>query len=169
MRRGRAPKGTFLSGRGVCGHDQLHRAHRAPDAGRRLTHVVALVHRSLRGPRVRPLRTHRNRRAVRDVPLPDAAQQRARLLLLARSRDGRADPPFRVVHHEVPGRPHRDEQHQISDLVRDSPLLRSGARAIAKSRALSRDAELGREARYHRARALSHRSARNRTASRGAR
>ena len=39
---------------------------------------------------------------VRDLPLPDAAGDRAGLLLLARPRDRRADAPVRVVRHQDP-------------------------------------------------------------------
>ena len=60
-----------------------------------------VVHRPERSARVRPLRPVRRRGRVRDLPLPDAAGERARLLLLARPRDRRADAPLRVVRHQV--------------------------------------------------------------------
>ena len=121
----------------VCRDDQLHRAHRAPDAGCRSPHAAAVVHRPRRGPGLRALRPRRRRRRVRHVPLPDAARERARLLLLARSHHRRADAALGMVRHQVADRAARRHVDQYLDLVRAPALLRSDARAIAQGRSLS--------------------------------
>ena len=50
---------------------------------------------------LRPIRARGRGRSVRHLPLPDPADERARIFLLEGSRDRRADPPVGVVHHEV--------------------------------------------------------------------
>ena len=79
------------------------------------------------------------RRRVRHLPLPDAAAERAWLLLLARSRDAaqltRRSEWFVTKSPVVTHRPARD---QVPDLVRAAALLRSVARAIAQGALLSR-------------------------------
>ena len=58
----------------------------------------------------------RCRGRVRHLPLPDAAGERAGLLLLARSRHGRADAALGVVRHQVAGVTHRHAR-QIKYLI----------------------------------------------------
>ena len=107
-------------------------------AGRR-----PVIHRSVRGPRLRPVRALRCRRRVRHVPLPDAARERAGLFLLARSRDRRADAPIRMVRDEVADCPDRVHVGQVPDLVRAAAILRSDARALAQGASVFRRARHG--------------------------
>ena len=97
----------------------------------------AFLHRPVRGSRLRALRPVRSRGRLRHLPLPDAARERAGLLLLARPHDGRADPSIRVVRHQVAHGPARRHRNQIPDFLRAAQVLRSVARPIAEGLALS--------------------------------
>ena len=88
-------------------------------------------HRPARGARLRPVRPARGRRRVCDLSLPDAAGNGARLLLLARPRDRRADAPIRVVRDEDPGSPR-------SATPASSTSSRSCCRASASRRSSAR-------------------------------
>ena len=120
----------------------------------------AVVHRHARRAGVRARRPLERRRRVRHLPLPEPAAERARLLLLARSRDAAASraarsgssPSRRVVTIGT-------RADQVHDLVRAAALLRSVARPLAQGAVLSRRRAVDREARHGRARAVSHRSA----------
>ena len=66
--------------------------------------------------------------------------------------------PLGMVRHQVAGRDGRSRAHQVHDLVRAAALLRSVARSVAQGAVLSGRRAVDREARYGRARAVSHRS-----------
>ena len=65
------------------------------------------------------------------------AAERARLLLLARSRHGSDHPPLRVVRDQVADGHRWHAVHQVSDLVRAAAVLRSVARSFAQRAVLS--------------------------------
>ena len=87
--------------------------------------------------RVRAAGPHARRRRVRHLPLPHAAAERARLLLLARSRNRPHHAPLGVVRHQVAERVDRRAADQVHDFVRAAALLRSDARPVAQGALLS--------------------------------
>ena len=161
-RQGRWPADSCVSA-GVCRHDQLHRAHRAADAGRRRAYA-ALSFIDLREVLVFA------RFGRSDA---EGAFATCHCLTLPASEPGyyfwrdrehrRADAPLRVVRHQVPDVRVGGTRDQVPDLVRAAALLRPDARRARARRDLyPRRARLDREARHGRPRALSHRSRRDR-------
>ena len=73
----------------------------------------------------------------------EPAAERARLLLLARSRDRPHHAALGMVRHQVAGRHDRHAADEIPDLVRAAALLRSVARSIAQGALLSGRANRG--------------------------
>ena len=118
--------------------DQLHRTPDPADAGCRDAGRGALLHRHGRRPGVRAAGPHARRRRVRNLPLSDASPERARLLLLARSRHRQDYAAVGVVRHQIADRVDRRASGQVHDLVRAAALLRSDARTVAQGAFLSR-------------------------------
>ena len=109
--------------------------------------------------RVRALRPLERRRRIRHLPLPDAAGERAGLLLLARSSDaGRSPAAPSGSSRSRRSVTHRRAPDQVPDLVRAAAVLRSVARPLAQGAVLSGARAVDREARHGGPRAVSHRS-----------
>ena len=97
-----------------------------------------VVHRHGGRAGVRAAGPHPRRRRVRHLSLPHAAAERARLLLLARSRHRPHHAPIGMVRHQVADRVDRRAPDQIHDFVRAAAVLRSVARPLAEGTLLSR-------------------------------
>src|SRR5687768_14632510 len=105
--------------------DQLYGAHRPAHGRHRRACTNPLFPRHVTRAGLRARRAERRRRALRDLPLCFVATERTWVLLLARPSYGRADPPIRVVHHQIANRHGEWHAHRVHGLVLAAALLRS--------------------------------------------